>query len=93
MCPTWTEVGAAGQTLGVAVAAKADVTGGIVTPRMFQIPHCNPRPSADEARLRSGCRPAPEPRVWDRHADRAGRGRPSVNLAMEYCGGILRHPL
>lgn len=43
MCPSFTEVGAAGQTLGVAVGAKADVTGAVVAPRMFQITHGIPR--------------------------------------------------
>ena len=58
MCPNRTEVGAADRTLGVAVAAKANVTGGIVTPRMFQAPHWNPqgfgRPDSAAERRPSG---------------------------------------
>lgn len=87
--PNWTEVGAAGQSLGVAVATRANVSGGAVAPRMFQIPLRNPQPfgrrdSAAERR-RSGS--GSEPRAWDRLAHRAGHvGRTST--AVGHCGVV-----
>lgn len=86
MCPSFTEVGAAGQTLGVAVGAKADCDWRSSGSKNVSD---HARHSSNFRQTRLGCGAAAVRLrclgIGDRFITRAGQGRPCVD-----CGGRLR---